>query len=132
MLICTDTRDAFTPAELPIFVKQTIEGLARGCMPAWNCWNLPPLYQSGVRFRLPKDHGAGVEYMALPPFTYADGWGDCDRLLIWWLCEQWARGLPASVSTVWLGSRMHFEGRRSWDDSGPLEDPSVILGARAV
>ncbi len=129
MQICTDTGNAFTPLEAAWLVKSSIEGFAMGCMQAWKRWNLPPLYQSGVRFRLPREHGSGVEYMQLPPFTYAAREGDCDRLLIWWLCEQWAQGKPARCITKFIGPRMHVLGRRSWDDSGPEEDPSVILGA---
>ncbi len=130
MVICTEPGNAFTPPELAWLVKTSIEGFARGCMLSWRRWNLPPLYQSGVVFRLPQNHGHGVEHMKLPPFVYADGWGDCDRLMIWWLCEQWAQGKPARVNTVWLGNRMHVRGRRSWNESGPIEDPSIILGAR--
>lgn len=130
MIICTETGNAFTPDEMAWMVKSSIEGFALGCMKAWKRWNLPPLYRSGVRFQLPADHGRGTENMRLPIFTYRDGWGDCDRLMIWWLCEQWANGRPARCSTIWVGNRMHVLGRRSWDDQGPLEDPSVILGAR--
>jgi hypothetical protein len=98
-------------------------------MLAWPKWHLPPLFQSGVRFRLPREHGSGIEYMRLPPFVYQAREGDCDRLLIWWLCEQWAQGRPASCSTFFLGSAMHVQGRQSWDESGSLVDPAVILGA---
>jgi hypothetical protein len=141
VIISTDTveRDAygriignaFTPEDLAWMVKTSIEGFALGCMTAWHRWNLPPLYHSGVRFRLPPNHGNGIEMMMLPPYTYRQGWGDCDRLMIWWLCEQWAAGRPARCSTMWVGDRMHVLGRRSWDNRGQLEDPSVILGATA-
>ena len=129
MQIATELNDGFAPAERAWFVKCAIEGFALGCLPAFKRWGLPPLYQSGVRFRLPPEHGSGVELMRLPLYTYRDGWGDCDRLLIWWLCEQWAQGRPARCSTYFVGGNMHVLGRKSWDDTGPLEDPSTVLGA---
>lgn len=131
MRICTDTGNAFHPREAAWLVKCSIEGFAQGCMLAWPRWHLPPLFQSGVRFRLPPEHGSGVEYMRLPPFTYADKEGDCDRLLIWWLCENWAQGKPASCTTYFLGNAMHVQGRQSWpgDEHGAIVDPAVILGA---
>jgi hypothetical protein len=128
--IATELLDGFAPAERAWFVKSAIQGFALGCLPAFKRWGLPPLYESGVRFQLPPEHGSGLEFMRLPLYTYRDGWGDCDRLLIWWLCEQWARGRAASCSTYFMGGNMHVCGRRSWDDTGPLEDPSTVLGAR--
>ncbi len=130
MRISTELGRDFTPAERAWFVKSAIEGFALGCFPAFKRWNLPPLYRSGVRFMLPPEHGSGEERMLLPCDTYRAGWGDCDRLLIWWLCEQWAAGRPARCSTIFVGGNMHVLGRRSWDERGQLEDPSVMLGAR--
>lgn len=121
---------AFSPVERAWAVKCAIEGFALGALPAFRRWRLPPLYQSGVRFRLPPEHGSGRERMLMPIDTYRDGWGDCDRLLIWWLCERWAAGLPARCSTLFVGGNMHVMGRKSWDEHGPVEDPSVILGAQ--
>jgi hypothetical protein len=129
VLITTELGNAFLPLEAAWMVKHSIEGFARGCMAAWPRWNLPPLYRSGIRFRLPPEHGSGVEHMRLPPYTLRDGWGDCDRILIYWLCEQWAHGRPASCTTYYRDNFLHVSGRRSWDDSGPEEDPSIILGA---
>lgn len=129
MQIATELHDGFAPAERAWFVKCAIEGFALGCLPSFKRWNLPPLYQSGVRFKLPPEHGSGVELMRLPLYTYRDGWGDCDRLLIWWLCEQWSQGRPARCSTYFVGGNMHVLGRKSWDDTGQLEDPSTVLGA---
>lgn len=129
MLVTIELGNALTPQERAWFIKRAIEGFALGCLPAFKRWGLPPLYNSGVRFRLPREHGSGVERMQLPIDTYRAREGDCDRLLIWWLCEQWAKGRPASCSTIFIGGSMHVLGRRSWDQSGPLEDPSQILGA---
>ena len=130
MRISTEIGNGFAPAERAWFVKCAIEGFALGCFPAFKRWNLPPLYRSGVRFRLPPEHGSGHEVMLLPLDTYRQGWGDCDRLLIWWLCENWAAGHPARCSTIFVGGNMHVLGRRSWDERGPLEDPSIALGAK--
>lgn len=129
MIVATEVGDGFYPAEQAWFVKSAIQGFALGCFPSFKRWNLPPLYKSGVRFKLPPEHGSGVELMRLPLYTYRDGWGDCDRLLIWWLCEEWKNGRPASCSTYFVGGNMHVLGRKSWDDTGPLEDPAVICGA---
>jgi hypothetical protein len=129
VLIAIEIGDAFAPVERAWFVKSAIEGFALGCLPAFRRWNLPPLYQSGVRFRLPEEHGSGVERMQTPLDTFNAGWGDCDRLLIWWLCERWAQRQAARCSTIFLGGNMHVLGRKSWDESGPLEDPSMVLGA---
>jgi hypothetical protein len=127
--VATELGNEFAPAEKAWAIKCAIEGFALGCLPAFKRWGLPPLYQSGVRFQLPPEHGTGLELMLLPIQTYKDGWGDCDRLLIWWLCERWAQGLPARCSTYFLGGNMHVVGRKSWNDTGPLEDPSTVLGA---
>ncbi len=132
MIVGTDTGLDLNPRELAWFVKCSIEGFAVGYLEAFKRWGLPPLYQSGVRFQLPATHGRGIEFMKSPIAVYRDGWGDCDRLMVWWLCEQWANGKPARCSTMWVGNRMHVLGRRSMNDQGPLEDPSVILGAKAA
>lgn len=130
MFIATQLGDGFLPQERAWAVKCALEGFALGCLPAFRRWGLPPLYQSGVRFQLPPEHGSGVEFMKLPLYTYQDGWGDCDRLLIWWLCERWTQGKPASCSTYFLGGAMHVVGRMGTDGTGPLEDPSTRLGAK--
>lgn len=129
MLVCIELGDAFSAVGRAWFVKCAIEGFALGCLPEFRSWNLPPLYQSGVRFRLPPEHGSGTERMQTPIDTFNDGWGDCDRLLVWWLCERWANHQPARCSLIFLGGNMHVLGRKSWDERGELEDPSMILGA---
>lgn len=130
MFIATELAHGFAPSDRAWFVKCAIQGFALGCFPAFKeVWNLPPLFQSGVVFRLPPEHGSGLEHMRLPLYTYQDGWGDCDRLLIWWLCEQWAQGKPASCTAWFQGGNVHVAGRRSWNDTGPIVDPSIVLGA---
>ena len=129
MRVAIDIANGFSPAERAWFIKSAIEGFARGCLPAFRRWGLPPIFQSGVRFKLPREHGSGLELMRTPLDTYHDGEGDCDRLLVWWLCEQWASGLPASCTAYFLGGNIHVAGRQSWDDRGPVVDPAVICGA---
>jgi hypothetical protein len=129
VLVAIEIGDEFAPVERAWFIKCAIEGFARGCMPAFRRWNLPPLYSSGVRFQLPPEHGSGVERMQTPLETYRARVGDCDRLLVWWLCERWLHNLPACCSCIFLGGNMHVLGRKSNDESGELEDPSVRLGA---
>lgn len=121
--------EAFKGGEAPFLVKCALEGFARGCLPSWPRWNLPPLYKSGVRYRADPAYGTGVERWQTPLDTYRAGFGDCDKLVWWRLCELWFIGKPASCRAVWSGHRMHVLIRHSFDESGPLEDPSIILGA---
>lgn len=121
--------EAFQGGEAPYLVKCALEGFARGSMPCWPRWNLPLLYQSGVRYRPDPKLGSGVERWQTPLQTFRDGFGDCDKLVWWRLCELWHLGYPASCRAVWVGHRMHVLIRHSFDESGALEDPSIILGA---
>jgi hypothetical protein len=86
---------------------------------------LPLLYKSGVRYR-PEPNRGEYEDFKSPPQTYADGWGDCDDLVIYRCVELRARGELAKV--LWLRRRgtnaMHVLVRRA---NGTTEDPSVIL-----
>jgi hypothetical protein len=116
------------PGYAAYFVKELIDGLVSGCRFLYPGWSLPLLYESGVQFRLPPDHGAGVEYFALPPVVHQKGWGDCDQLVIWRLCELHAAGeRGARCKTDWIGGAMHVRIRRG---NGRTEDPARILLAR--
>lgn len=107
------------------FVKNVIDGIARGARFFYPGWGLPPLYESGVKFQLPADHGGGREYFALPPVVYQKGWGDCDQLVIWRLIELHAQGeQTAECKADWIGGAMHVRLRRG---NGRTEDPSRIL-----
>jgi hypothetical protein len=121
--------EAFQGGEAAYAVKCILEGLAHGCLPPWRRWNLPPLYKSGVRYRPDPEMGSGIENFRLPLETFAARFGDCDNLVVWRLAELWSIGKPASCRAVWVGHRMHVLIRHSQDESGRLEDPSIILGA---
>jgi hypothetical protein len=120
----------------------------------FHSWDLPPLYESGVRFAYEPDHGSGEEDFAQPPDVYARGWGDCDDLVVYRLSELlaaelqrrrfWAQpearqramlralatgvasGRLASIKADWEGDSLHVLVRLP---DGSTEDPSIILGA---
>jgi hypothetical protein len=140
MRISTQLRE-LTPGELAWFVKSSIEGFARGWAPAFRRMKLPPLYESGIRFEYEPTHGSGDEDFATPLDTLERGWGDCDDLVIYRLCELYAptvsftqKGNPVVVdsraggcSCEWTGESMHVQVRLR---NGTLEDPAVLLGAQ--
>lgn len=111
------------------FVAEVLNGIARGCRYLFPRWHLPLLYKSGVDFRLPPDHGGGVERFDLPPTVHKRGWGDCDNLVIWRLCELHHHGEHAArADTGWMGNAMHVRVLRG--DGRTTEDPARILLAR--
>jgi hypothetical protein len=104
---------------------QVLNGLARGYAPWYTLHPLPPLYASGVQYRLEPNHGDGWEDFANPWTTYARGWGDCDDLVLWRLVELLVAGERVSATRAeWVHPTVHVLVRRQ-DRS--LEDPSVIL-----
>lgn len=112
------------PGELAWFVKCLLEGMAYGCVPAWRQWGLPQLYRSGIRYAFEPEHGSGNEEFALPPTVYQRGWGDCDDLVIYRLCELAAAAERATCRTEWRGGELHVLVRRG---DGSLEDPALLL-----
>lgn len=129
-------RPAFTTGQAAWFCARMIEGMARGCVPAFRSWNLPPLYKAGVRYQPEPTYGQGIEEFALPFQTAGRRFGDCDDLVIYRLAELYAAGENASARCEWVGQRMHVLVRRSNDpfvllhsSNGPEEDPSILLGA---
>jgi hypothetical protein len=137
-------------------VKAALDGLALGDAASWSWWRLPPLFQSGVRFQYEPGHGSGNEEFAAPPDTYARGWGDCDDLVRYRVAELLAAALPkdfrsleeraqkraldrvwqamaagriASTHALWQGDALHVAVRLP---GNRIEDPSLILGAKAV
>jgi hypothetical protein len=123
VLVSTQIPD-LPPAALAYLVGQWLLGLAIGCAPLVLVWHLPPLYESGVVYRLEASHGEGLEDFALPSTTYARGWGDCDDLVLWRVAELRAGGERATVRADYLDGEVHVQVRRA---SGALEDPSRIL-----
>jgi hypothetical protein len=125
--ICTDAVGFDSPRDLALLVKHAIEGLAYGCVSAYRTWQMPPLYESGVRFAYEPEHGSGNEQFDLPLVVWRRGWGDCDDLVIWRICELVAGGERATCRTYWRHRSLHVAVRR---ENGDLEDPAVLLGAR--
>ncbi len=112
------------PQELAWIVKHVLEGLALGYAPTFRRLKLPPLYHSGVQFRRDPAHGSGREEFALPAVSYNLGWVDCDRAVLWRLCELLLAGEAATCRCAWRHNEMHVLVRR---ESGALEDPSLVL-----
>lgn len=119
----------FDHKSLAWYVKSLIEGNAYGCAHAFASWNLPALYRSGVAFRLEPEHGSGNEWFDLPLTVYRRGWGDCDDLCIWRICELVARGERATCKANFRHNALHVQVRR---EDGRVEDPSVLLGATTL
>lgn len=142
-----------TDGTLSWWVKCVLDGMALGCVPSWNRWRLPPLYESGVRFAYEPNHGDGNEEFAQPTDVYARQWGDCDDLVVYRVAELLSAELPHDweslqekgqrrvltriateqaagklpcVSAIWRGSSIHVRVRLP---DGSLEDPSILLGA---
>lgn len=93
---------------------------------------LPPLYQSGIRFRPEPE---GTESFVLPLVTYSRGFGDCAHLSLIRVAElrnarekagfriKWSTQLhPVTRLPVRL---FHVQVRRR---DGNIEDPSQLLG----
>lgn len=128
------------------FARSLIDGAVVGSLPRFSEWWLPPLYQSGVVWRLAEAHGTGVEPLLPPPLVNQQGHGDCGDLTLWRLCElnldRWAPivrrvkgrsqmvGLrwvkpPYRAVVEWSGPEMHAYIRCP---DGSFEDPSRELG----
>lgn len=119
---------ALASGEIANFVKHVIEGAARGWVAPFQRANLPPLYETGVRFAYEPNHGDGNEEFANPFQVLARGLGDCDDLVIYRLCEIYAGGGKATCQAQWWGNAVHVRIRHA---DGTIEDPSVELGAPA-
>lgn len=128
MRIVQDVPAGTLPREVAYIVKKAIEGSALGYYEsgAFKRWNLPPLYQSGVRFAFEPGHGSGVEDFAAPITVYRRKVGDCNQLIVWRLCELYACGVPATCMCEWVGNAYHVKVRFP---DGTLEDPALNLGA---
>jgi hypothetical protein len=126
--ITTALGNDFTGGQIAYFAKCAIEAFARGSVPLAGVWRLPPLYQSGIRYHPEPNHGDGNEEFALPPVTFKRHWGDCDDLVIYRIWELLCQGENASCQAIWQDNAVHVLVRRA---NGVLEDPSILLGARA-
>lgn len=102
----------------------------------------PWLYQSGVRYKMPAQFGAGAaeggvkgyrgEVFRDIPRILENGGGDCDNLASWRAAELRSRlGIAASPYITWRkradgGTTYHVICRYEYD--GSSEDPSLLLG----
>ncbi len=86
---------------------------------------IPPLYQSGVRYRAEEP---GQENWRTADDVYTRGFGDCEDLATWRAAELQLRGELAGVDIKRSGfRRFHARVRRA---SGRIEDPSKLLGMK--
>lgn len=105
-------------------IESALEGLARLAADECARFNLPPLYQSGVRYVRER----GTENWQTPRETLSGRFGDCEDLAAYRVGELRASGVdPGAVIAVErTGPRtMHAIVRRS---DGSIEDPSRALG----
>lgn len=113
------------PLVLAAWFRQLTESLARWNQTMLPRWNLPPIYQSGVRY-------VAAKVQRLPD-AYAikkQGFADCGPLAAWRAAELRAAGEPATLRIYWRpirgGQRLfHAQVRRA---DGRIEDPSRLLG----
>lgn len=92
---------------------------------------LPPLYQSGVRYRVEQPVRIGgypVEDWANAHDTFAKGHGDCEDLACWRAAELRLDGIPARAVAIRTGPRMYHAVVLHPD--GNIEDPSRRLGMK--
>jgi hypothetical protein len=87
---------------------------------------LPPLYQSGVRYKPEPWAGSGKEEWADPYTVFRRKWGDCDDLVLWRAAELRAAGHAATIQVMRLLDEPRYHVRVRKPD-GSEEDPSVIL-----
>ncbi|HXJ69889.1 MAG TPA: hypothetical protein VNM39_13345 [Verrucomicrobiae bacterium] len=127
MKIATVLGAEFSGGHIAFFAKCAIEAFAFASVPMAGVWRLPPLYQSGIRFALPADHGSGNENFQLPNVTFKNKKGDCDQLVIYRIWELLCQGERATCRAVWQDNAVHVLVRRA---NGVLEDPSILLGAQ--
>lgn len=113
------------PASAEVF-EAALEGLTRvnQLLLRTNATPIPPLYQSGVRYRRERDD---VWKHCLD--VIRDGWGDCEDLACWRAAELRQSGKPARV-------RVYKSAPHLWHvvvqigDSNVCEDPSRMLGMK--
>lgn len=88
---------------------------------------VPPIYQSGVRFRPepwagPGPKGIGLEQFVPFPELLRRGWGDCAQLCPWLVAERREHGDP--------GARLRFYCRTYGDPKDPKRFRSYHVEAR--
>lgn len=124
--------------ESPEFFALYVLGLCNAMLPhaREQVKRLPPLFQSGVRFR---PEPVGYESFVPPSVVYRRGYGDCQHLCLWRVAELQNAGDPASFKIQWMSlalspQRMFHVQTRSGLPAQlpiyqrPFEDTSVLLG----
>ncbi len=117
------------PAKSQIGRVNALSLLLRGLV-ALNRWllarhDLPPLYESGVRYR--RD-AAGTEIWSAATIVYQRRRGDCEDLSCWRAAELQNAGVDA-IACVKRTGRRRLHAIVCYPD-GTIEDPSRILGMR--
>lgn len=114
--------DATVEALMPL-----LEGMVQVNMQLLRRYRLPPLYETGVRYRL--HNYDGFEHFDPCVRVLARGWGDCDNLIYWRCAELRLVGEPATARVMWpTGTRRYHAQLRRGD--GSVEDPSYELVRR--
>jgi hypothetical protein len=111
------------PAE-PETLEALLEGLVRVNLRLLDRSALPPLYQSGARYRRERK---GSEDWKTCERVYSSRSGDCEDLAAWRVAELRHAGEVDAVAIVVPGGPRiwHVQVMRA---NGSVEDPSRILG----
>ena len=133
MFIVTEIPSPLEPSECIRFLSMLADFYAR-----WVKHNpLPPLMMPKgnrahpnckIRYQEEPNSGKGFEQWDSPWTVVARGWGDCDDLILYRLCELRAKGERAGVSLIKKGDRFHAQVKRK---NGDYEDPSTALIQKA-
>jgi len=113
---------------LAVAIKPILEALVKVNQQYLRTHDVPPLYESGVRYE-EEPKGTTEEFAAIPVII-TRGWGDCDDLAPWRVAELRELGERAKLRVQWKRQRngqklYHIVVRRQ---DGSIEDPSAMLG----
>ena len=127
-----------TEHEPPATIAMVARGFLYGVV-LTNCLQIrrklvPPIYESGVKFR-PEPWQGRFEEFADALTTYRRGWGDCDDLVAWRVAELRAIGdrrlgltpCNATIKIYWRPKTGGFHCEVRMPD-GSVEDVSRFLG----
>lgn len=117
-------RPTFATPSRPEILEALLDGWTTANVRLIQLYGLPPLYESGVRYRR---EPRGRERWQLAPTTASLGYGDCEDLATWRAAElRLDHGIPAYAAVYRAGPRLLHVVVRFPD--GSIEDPSRILG----
>lgn len=113
-----------TTAPKAVVLSELVGAIARLNARLIAAGNIPPLYQSGVRYRRERNS----ENWRDAAEVARAGFGDCEDLAAYRVGELLAQGEPARIHVYQPAPRLwHVVVRRS---DGTIEDPSRNLGMR--